>query len=35
MSWIDIGHIDDIPLRGARLVRTGRGCVEGLKAAHS
>lgn len=27
MSWIDIGHIDDIPLRGARLVRTGHGCV--------
>lgn len=27
MSWIDIGHIDDIPLRGARLVKTAVGCV--------
>lgn len=27
MSWIDIGHIDDIPLRGARLVKTALGCV--------
>ncbi|MGR3376179.1 nitrite reductase small subunit NirD [Salipiger abyssi] len=27
MSWIDIGHIEDVPLRGARLVRTAVGCV--------
>ena len=27
MSWIDVGHIDDIPLRGARLVKTAVGCV--------
>ena len=27
MSWIDIGHIDDVPLRGARLVKTRVGCV--------
>ncbi|QUJ77323.1 nitrite reductase small subunit NirD [Sulfitobacter albidus] len=27
MSWIDVGHIDDIPLRGARLVKTPAGCV--------
>lgn len=27
MSWIDIGHIDDIPLRGARVVKTPVGCV--------
>ncbi|MBY6004505.1 nitrite reductase small subunit NirD [Salipiger bermudensis] len=27
MSWIDIGHIDDVPLRGARLVKTEVGCV--------
>lgn len=27
MSWIDIGHIDDIPLRGARIVKTPVGCV--------
>lgn len=27
MSWIDIGHIDDIPLRGARKIKTRLGCV--------
>ncbi len=27
MSWIDVGHIDDIPLRGARTVKTRGGCV--------
>jgi len=27
MNWIDIGHIDDIPLNGARVVKTPVGCV--------
>lgn len=27
MNWTDIGHIDDIPLRGARMVRTPLGCI--------
>ncbi len=27
MSWIDIGTIDDIPLRGARKVKTKDGCI--------
>ncbi|KIC07114.1 tRNA-(guanine-N1)-methyltransferase [Leisingera sp. ANG-M1] len=27
MNWIDIGHIDDIPLRGARVVKTPMGCI--------
>jgi len=27
MSWIDIGTPDDIPLRGARVVKTRLGCV--------
>ncbi|MFQ6548655.1 nitrite reductase small subunit NirD [Aestuariibius sp. 2305UL40-4] len=27
MTWIDIGAIDDIPLRGARKVKTRDGCV--------
>ncbi|MGL6209258.1 MAG: nitrite reductase small subunit NirD [Paracoccaceae bacterium] len=25
--WIDVGALDDIPLRGARTVRTVHGCV--------
>lgn len=27
MSWIDIAHIDDIPMRGARIVKTPVGCI--------
>lgn len=27
MSWIDIGALDDIPLRGARKIKTHMGCV--------
>lgn len=27
MSWIDISAIDDIPLRGARKIKTAMGCV--------
>ncbi len=27
MSWIDISAIEDIPLRGARLLKTPEGCV--------
>ena len=27
MNWIDIGHIDDIPLPGARVVKTPLGCI--------
>lgn len=27
MNWIDVGALDDIPLRGARVVRTAAGCV--------
>lgn len=27
MSWIDIGPVSDIPLRGARKIKTALGCV--------
>ena len=27
MSWIDIGSLEDVPLRGARLVKTQVGCI--------
>ena len=27
MSWIDIGALEDIPVRGARVVKTPFGCV--------
>ena len=35
MSWIDIGHIDDIPLRGARIVKTPVGCVGLFRTAEA
>ncbi|PZX15941.1 nitrite reductase (NADH) small subunit [Palleronia aestuarii] len=27
MSWIDIGALGDVPVRGARLVKTHAGCI--------
>ena len=27
MSWTDVGALSDIPLRGARMVKTAKGCV--------
>ena len=27
MSWIDVGAIEDIPVRGARIVKTPVGCI--------
>ncbi|QDY68829.1 nitrite reductase small subunit NirD [Qingshengfaniella alkalisoli] len=27
MNWVDIGALDDIPQRGARVVKTAMGCV--------
>ncbi len=35
MSWIDIGHIEDIPLRGARLVKTHIGCIAVFRTAEA
>ena len=33
MSWIDIGALEDIPLRGARVVKTVLGCVAVFRTA--
>jgi nitrite reductase (NADH) small subunit len=33
MTWTDIGTLDDIPLRGARTVRTAEGCVAVFRTA--
>ncbi len=35
MSWIDIGQIEDIPLRGARLVKTHIGCIAVFRTAEA
>lgn len=26
-GWLDIGALEDIPLQGARVVKTARGCI--------
>ena len=33
MSWIDIGDINDIPLRGARIVKSQVGCIAVFRTA--
>lgn len=33
MSWIDIGHIEDVPVRGARLLKTSVGCIAVFRTA--
>lgn len=35
MNWIDIGHIDDVPVRGARQVKTKVGCVAVFRTAEN
>ena len=35
MNWIDIGAVEDIPLRGARLVKTALGCVAVFRTAET
>ena len=31
--WIDIGKLEDIPVRGARVVKTTRGCIAVFRTA--
>lgn len=33
MSWIDIGSIEQIPVRGARVVKTKLGCIAVFRTA--
>ena len=35
MNWLDIGAIDDIPLRGARIIKTALGCVALFRTAET
>ena len=35
IAWIDIGAIDAIPLRGARVVKTEIGCVAVFRTAEN
>ncbi len=31
--WIDIGKLEDIPVRGARVVKTAKGCIAVFRTA--
>lgn len=33
MNWTDVGALEDIPLRGARTVKTAAGCVAIFRTA--
>lgn len=33
--WIDVGALEDVPLRGARVVRTPEGCIGLFRTAAS
>ncbi|OWY10411.1 nitrite reductase (NAD(P)H) small subunit [Thioclava sp. NG1] len=33
MSWIDIGALEDIPVQGARVIKTPLGCVAVFRTA--
>lgn len=35
MSWTDIGTLNDIPLRGSRIVKTVAGCVAVFRTAEA
>lgn len=35
MSWTDICAIDDIPLRGARKLKTAQGCIAVFRTAEN
>ncbi len=35
MSWIDIGTLNDIPLRGSRIVKTAAGCIAIFRTAEA
>ncbi|MCE0504705.1 MULTISPECIES: nitrite reductase small subunit NirD [unclassified Roseivivax] len=35
MSWIDLGALEDIPLRGARIVKTPLGCLALFRTAEA
>jgi nitrite reductase (NADH) small subunit len=35
MNWLDIGAVTDIPLRGARIVKTAAGCVALFRTTES
>lgn len=34
-TWVDIGAINDVPVRGARVVKTAAGCIAVFRTAEN
>jgi nitrite reductase (NADH) small subunit len=34
-GWVDIGAVTDVPLRGARLIKTAVGCIAVFRTANN
>jgi nitrite reductase (NADH) small subunit len=32
-GWVDVGALDDIPVRGARIIRSAAGCIAVFRTA--
>lgn len=35
MAWVDIGALEEVPLRGARVLKTPQGCVAVFRTAET
>ena len=35
MNWVDIGAISDVPLRGARIIKSPLGCIAVFRTAEA
>jgi nitrite reductase (NADH) small subunit len=34
-TWVDIGRVEDVPMRGARLLKTAHGCIAVFRTAEN
>ena len=34
-DWIDVGDLNDVPLRGARVIKTAQGCIAVFRTAEA
>jgi len=34
-DWIDVGALDDVPVRGSRIVKTAAGCIAIFRTAEN
>ena len=34
-TWVDIGRVEDVPVRGARVLKTAHGCIAVFRTAEN